>query len=54
VDRYRLMSAEQFMTEEVDPVLEKISREGMQSLTWTEKRTLALAQEKIAAKKRSR
>jgi membrane associated rhomboid family serine protease len=49
-ERYRAMTAEQFISEEVDPILDKISREGMQSLTWTERRTLARAQEKIAAK----
>ncbi len=42
------MTAEQFIAEEVDPLLEKISREGMQSLTCHERRTLARAQEKLA------
>lgn len=46
-ERYRTMTAEQFITEEVDPLLEKISREGMQSLTWQERRTLAKAREKM-------
>ena len=50
VDRYRAMTPEQFISEEVDPILDKISREGMQSLTWQERRTLARAQEKIAEK----
>ncbi len=50
VERHRQMSAEQFIAEEVDPLLEKISREGLQSLTRTEKRTLALAREKLGAK----
>ncbi|MEY2488558.1 MAG: hypothetical protein QOC70_500 [Verrucomicrobiota bacterium] len=49
-ERYRAMSPDQFISEEVDPILDKISREGMQSLTWTERRTLARAQEKIAEK----
>jgi membrane associated rhomboid family serine protease len=49
-ERYRAMTSEQFISEEVDPILDKISREGMQSLTWTERRTLARAQEKIAEK----
>jgi hypothetical protein len=31
----------------VDPLLEKISREGMQSLTRSERRTLAMAREKL-------
>jgi membrane associated rhomboid family serine protease len=49
-ERYRSMSPDQFISEEVDPVLDKISREGMHSLTWIERRTLARAQEKIAEK----
>jgi hypothetical protein len=44
------MSADQFISEEVDPILEKISREGIQSLSWTERRTLTKAQEKITGK----
>ena len=54
VERYRTMSPDQFISEEVDPVLDKISREGMQSLTRTERRTLARAQEKIAEKNQDR
>ena len=50
VERYRAMTPDQFISEEVDPILDKISREGMQSLTRTERRTLARAQEKIAEK----
>lgn len=50
VERYRAMTSEQFIAEEVDPILDKISREGMQSLTWAERRTLVRAQEKIAGK----
>jgi membrane associated rhomboid family serine protease len=50
VERYRAMSPDQFISEEVDPILDKISREGLQSLTWGERRTLARAQEKIAEK----
>jgi hypothetical protein len=50
VERYRSMTLEQFIAEEVDPILDKISREGLQSLTWSERRTLARAQEKIAEK----
>ena len=49
-ERFQSMSADQFISEEVDPILDKISREGMQSLTWSERRTLARAQEKIAEK----
>jgi rhomboid family protein len=50
VERYRAMTTDQFISEEVDPILDKISREGLQSLTWSERRTLARAQEKIAEK----
>jgi hypothetical protein len=49
-ERYRAMTSEQFISEEVDPILDKISREGLQSLTWAERRTLARAQEKLAEK----
>lgn len=47
-ERFQSMSAHQFISEEVDPILEKISREGMPSLTARERRTLARAHEKIA------
>jgi membrane associated rhomboid family serine protease len=47
-ERYRRMTAEQFIAEEVDPLLDKIHRDGLQSLTWTERRTLARAREKMA------
>ena len=50
VDRYRAMTLDQFISEEVDPILDKISREGLKSLTWNERRILARAQEKIAEK----
>ena len=50
VERYRAMTPDQFISVEVDPILDKISREGLQSLTWAERRTLARAQEKIAEK----
>ena len=49
-ERYRAMTPEQFISEEVDPVLDKISREGLQSLTRHERRTLVKAQEKIVGK----
>lgn len=49
-DRLRAMTPDQFIAEEVDPILDKISREGVQSLTRGERRTLAQAQEKIADK----
>ena len=47
-ERYRQMNAEQFIAEEVDPLLEKISRDGLQSLTRRERRILAQAREKLA------
>lgn len=46
-ERYHQMTPEQFIAEEIDPLLEKISREGMQSLTRAERRTLARAREKM-------
>ena len=49
-DRYHHMDAEQFIAEEVDPLLEKISREGLASLTRRERRTLARGREKLAGK----
>lgn len=50
VERHRSMSADQFIAEEVDPVLEKISREGLHSLTRNERRILAQAREKVVEK----
>jgi hypothetical protein len=41
------MNAEQFIAEEVDPLLEKISRDGLQSLSRRERRILAQAREKL-------
>jgi hypothetical protein len=41
------MTPEQFIAEEIDPVLDKISREGMDSLTRAERRLLAKAREKM-------
>ncbi|MBA2269636.1 MAG: rhomboid family intramembrane serine protease [Chthoniobacterales bacterium] len=49
-DRYHHMDAEQFIAEEVDPLLEKISREGLASLTRRERRTLARGRDKLAGK----
>lgn len=47
-ERLRQMDAEQFIAEEIDPLLEKISRSGMRSLTRRERRTLARGREKLA------
>jgi membrane associated rhomboid family serine protease len=41
------MSAEQFMVAEIDPILEKISREGMGSLSRAERKLLEMGGEKI-------
>jgi membrane associated rhomboid family serine protease len=49
-ERLDRMPPEQFINEEIDPILEKISREGMHSLTRTERRILEQGREKIAAK----
>jgi membrane associated rhomboid family serine protease len=48
-ERLRTLSAEQFLAQEIDPVLEKISRRGMQSLSRRERRLLAQAREKMLA-----
>ena len=47
-ERFRQMDAGQFIAEEVDPLLEKISRTGLQSLSRRERRTLARGREKLA------
>lgn len=44
------MTPEQFVAEEVDPILEKIAREGIRSLTRQERRLLEMGREKIAGK----
>ncbi len=46
-ERYRAMTPEEFIAEQIDPLLDKISRAGMQSLTRGERRTLAKAREKL-------
>lgn len=48
--RLQRMSAEQFINFEIDPILDKISRDGMHSLTRKERRILEQGREKIAAK----
>jgi membrane associated rhomboid family serine protease len=49
-ERDEQMDAEQFIAEKVDPLLDKIAREGMASLTRTERRILARGREKLVAK----
>ncbi|HYR57061.1 MAG TPA: rhomboid family intramembrane serine protease [Chthoniobacteraceae bacterium] len=44
------MSPEQFITAEIDPILEKISRDGLHSLTRAERKILAQGREKIASR----
>ena len=47
-ERRRRMSLDEFIAEEIDPVLEKISQSGLASLTRRERRALAKAREKMA------
>ena len=47
LQRLQKMSREEFIELELDPVLEKISRSGMQSLSRAERRTLEHAREKF-------
>lgn len=49
-ERYEAMTPDEFITLEIDPLLEKISRDGMGSLTRAERKLLAKAREKIAGK----
>ncbi len=44
------MNADQFISVEIDPILEKISREGMHSLSRSERKILAQGREKIAGR----
>jgi membrane associated rhomboid family serine protease len=46
-ERLDRMTADQFVEEQVDPILDKIAREGIQSLTKEEKRMLAQGSAKI-------
>ena len=48
--RLARMSAEQFICEEIDPILDKIAQHGMHSLTRAERRILARGREKISGK----
>ncbi len=47
-ERRRRMSLEEFIAEEIDPLLEKISQTGFDSLTRSERRILARVREKMA------
>ncbi len=46
-ERLRQMSLDEFITEAIDPVLEKIARNGLGSLTRRERQVLAQAREKM-------
>ncbi|MDB6147250.1 MAG: glpG [Spartobacteria bacterium] len=46
-ERYDQMSVEQLISDEIDPLLEKISGKGLISLTRRERRSLAKARERI-------
>jgi membrane associated rhomboid family serine protease len=46
--RIERMSADDFISTEIDPILDKISREGMKSLTRSERRLLDQGRKKIA------
>ena len=49
--RLERMTPEQFISAEIDPILEKISRQGMQSLTRAERKVLEQGREKLKAEK---
>ncbi|HWL52954.1 MAG TPA: rhomboid family intramembrane serine protease [Chthoniobacteraceae bacterium] len=51
-DRQQRMTPKEFISEEIDPILEKISREGIHSLTRAERRILELGRDKIANRTR--
>ena len=48
-ERERRMTAREYVTEQVDPILDKISRHGLGSLTDAERRVLAKGRDKITA-----
>lgn len=48
----RSMSSEEFMQEEIDPILDKIAREGMQSLTRRERKILESAKDLMQKRRR--
>ncbi len=49
LERRRQMSPEEFIAAEIDPLLEKISRAGLASLTRSERRTLAQVRARMSA-----
>ncbi len=46
-ERRKHMTSAQFITEEIDPILEKISRDGIRSLTRNERHILNMGREKM-------
>jgi membrane associated rhomboid family serine protease len=46
-ERYRRLTRDEIIAQEIDPILEKISRSGIKSLTRTEQRTLTRAHQRI-------
>ena len=50
----KVVESEDFVSAEIDPILDKINRDGMGSLTEAERETLRKGQKKIAPKGRSR
>ncbi len=52
--RLQRMGPTQFVAEEIDPILEKISREGMRALTRTERRLLEQGREKVLGNSKPR
>jgi membrane associated rhomboid family serine protease len=46
-ERYEQLTSEQLMSQEIDPLLEKIARKGLGSLTRGERRSLARARERM-------
>jgi membrane associated rhomboid family serine protease len=51
--RIERMSADDFVRTEIDPILEKISRDGMQGLSRAERRTLERGRDKLTARTES-
>ena len=49
-ERQERMDPTEFISQEIDPILDKIAREGIHSLTRAERRILELGREKIARK----
>ena len=52
-ERLERMSPDQYMVEEIDPILDKIARDGIRSLTRGERRILERGREKISQKRDS-